>query len=287
MSDRLRDEHFRKLTEVLGSITGIQLPPSKRAMIEGRLRRRVRVHGIGDLETYGRLLFEEDLLTSELPSLVDAVTTNKTDFFREPSHFDFLRDVAVPELLRQAQDRSPFLKIWSAASSIGAEAYTIAMVLAQMQLAGTAMRFAVLGTDISNEVLEMARRAVYPTSMAETIPPEYKQRYTMRSADPARQEFRIVPALRRLVQFHPINLMDETYPYARDVDIIFCRNVLIYFSRQDQARVVSRLCSHLKRGGFLILGHSESFAITARGGMEQVSQTIFRRVASSQLGEAA
>lgn len=287
MSDRLRDEHFRKLTDLLGSITGIQLPPSKRAMIEGRLRRRVRIHKIADLEIYGRMLFEEDLLTSELPALVDAVTTNKTDFFREPSHFDFLRNVAVPQILKASKERSPFLKIWSAASSIGAEAYTIAMVLADMQASGCAMRFAVLGTDISNEVLEMAKRAVYPESMAETIPADFKRKFTMRSADPARQEFRIVPALRRLAQFHPINLMDDSYPYARDVDIIFCRNVLIYFSRQDQARVVSRLCSHLKPGGYLILGHSESFAITARGGMEQVSQTIFRRATSSQLEDAA
>lgn len=287
MNDRLRDQHFNHLSRMLEQITGIQLPPSKRVMIEGRLRRRIRQLGIDCLENYGVHLFEQDGLAGEMPFLVDCVTTNKTDFFREPDHFVFLRDHAVPSLLRRSDRTGVDLKIWSAASSTGAEAYTAAMVLATMQEAGLAVRFSILGTDISTEILQQARRAVYPSAMLEPVPTEMRKRYVMRSSDPTRDEVRIVPQLRRLVQFEALNLMDDSYPFDRDVDVIFCRNVLIYFSRDTQQAVLRRLISHLRPGGYLILGHSESFALDDKTSMIQVSQTVFERAGTRNLEKVA
>ena len=248
MRDKLRDQHFTRLARMLEGITGIQLPPTKRVMIEGRLRRRMRQLDIAYLEDYGIFLFDKDGLDGELPFLIDCATTNKTDFFREPDHFVFLRDHAVPTLLRRSDRDKPDLKIWSAASSTGAEAYTVAMVLARMQESGVKMRFAILGTDISAEILQSARRAIYPSSMLEPISADMQTRYVLKAADPARQEFRIAPQLRRFVHFASLNLMDESYPFDRDVDIIFCRNVLIYFSRTAQQAVLRRLASHLRPG---------------------------------------
>lgn len=287
MGEHLRDQHFTRLARALEEITGIQLPASKRIMIEGRLRRRVRQLEMVCLDDYGTYLFDQDGWTSERPFLIDCMTTNKTDFFREPAHFVFLRETAVPALLARQDRTGTDLKIWSAASSTGAEAYTIAMVLASMQASGTQMRYSILGTDINNEILEQARRAIFPASMLDPIPPDIQKRYVMKAADPRRQEFRIVPQLRRVVQFTALNLMDDSYPFDRDVDIIFCRNVLIYFARPVQQAVLKRLSSHLRPGGYLILGHSESFALEDKSGMIQVSQTVFERGSSVSVGRAA
>ncbi len=287
MRDHLRDQHFTRLAGLLEGITGIQLPPSKRIMIEGRLRRRIRQLGIECLESYGIHLFDHDGLTDELSYLVECVTTNKTDFFREPDHFTFLRNQAVPALLARQDRASPNLKLWSAASSTGAEAYTAAMVLATMQATGVKMRFSILGTDINSEILRQARQAVFPSSMLDPIPIDMQARYIMKAVDPKRQEFRIVPELRRAVQFETLNLMDESYPFDRDVDVIFCRNILIYFSREAQQAVLRRLSSHLRQGGYLILGHSESFAVEDKSGMIQVSQTVFERVGPKSVGRVA
>ena len=135
-SERLSDRQYQSIAALVQRRVGIQLPPAKRTMVEGRLRKRVRALGLASLDDYGRHLFEGDNLSGELPDLIDCITTNKTDFFREPAHFDFLRDRAMPALLA-GRCREP-LKIWSAACSIGAEAYTIAMVLAEMQEIGRA-----------------------------------------------------------------------------------------------------------------------------------------------------
>ena len=274
MFDQLQERHFAKLAQLVEDHTGIRLPATKRTMVEGRLRKRVRALGLTRLDEYGRAIFEGGKLNDEFIHLVDCVTTNKTDFFREPDHFTFLRERAIPAVASQ-RSGAP-LKFWSAAASIGAEAYTIAMVAADA--VGIEERcFSVLGTDISTEVIAQAQRAVYPVSMIAPVPPAFRERYIMRAVNAERQEVRIVPELRRLVRFVNLNLMDDTYPIERDFDVIFCRNVLIYFSKATQDAVLRRLCSHLRRGGFLILGHSESLAGGDLDSMRQVAPTILRR----------
>lgn len=279
-TDRFTDRQFQAIAELVQGQVGIQLPPSKRTMVEGRLRKRVRALGLGDLEAYGREVLDRGRHDEELVHLIDCVTTNKTDFFREPPHFDFLTRQAVPHLLAKAERRT--IKVWSAACSTGAEAYTVAMVLEEMQRSGPKFGYSILGTDISSEVIETARAAIYPDEMLEAVPAAMRQRYLMQSRSPGKQVARIVPELRRRVQFHSLNLMDSNYPFDRDVDVIFCRNVLIYFDKKTQKAVVERLASHLRPGGFLILGHSESAAGSGASSVVQIVPTIFQ--AASRAG---
>lgn len=274
--DALSDRHFRTLTAFIESEVGIRLPPSKRTMVEGRLRRRVKALGLHDLDDYARFVFDRGGLASESVQLIDCMTTNKTDFFREPEHFHMLAQKIMPQLLAQRRSRTDRLNVWSAASSIGAEAYTIAMVLADLAKVES-FHFRILGTDICSAALEQAKRAIYPEEMLAPTPPAMRERYVMRSRDPARREARIVPELRRLTRFERLNLMDSSYPADDDMDVIFCRNVLIYFSAATQHAVVANLCRHLRPGGYLLLGHSESMAGAKQPGLRQIASTVYRR----------
>lgn len=258
--DRLSDKDYARIATLIGAEVGIKLPPAKKLMVEGRLRKRMRRLGRRSLTDYCRFLFEDDGLGGELVHLIDAVTTNKTDFFREPEHFANLERNLVPALVGlHRPGAKPRLKLWSAASSNGAEAYTIAMVMADLAAKNNNFQFAVLGTDVSTEMLATAQRAVYPVEMIAPVPQEKQQRYLMRGRSPSwHKEVRIVPELRSRVGFQRLNLMDESYRVDRDVDVIFLRNVLIYFDKATQEAVVRRLAGHLRPGGFLILGHSES-----------------------------
>jgi chemotaxis protein methyltransferase CheR len=272
----LTDRDFRLIAELVGSQVGIKLPEAKRLMLEGRLHKRVRALHCLDLEEYVERLFDAKNFETELVHLIDCVTTNKTDFFREPSHFDFMRDVAVPESLnRRGRGRRP-LKIWSAACSTGMEAYTIAMVLDDMTRAGPGFEFRILGTDISTGVLDLARKGIYTRDMIAPVPDEWAQRYFLSSRDRSRADVRVVPELRRTTNFRRMNLMDPAYPFDRDVDIIFCRNVLIYFDKPTQRKVVDRLCTHVRPGGYLMVGHSESMVHNGSKVLKQVQPTIFK-----------
>jgi len=276
--DHLSGLDFQRLARLVEGEAGIKLPPAKRLMVEGRLRKRLRALGFDGFGDYCALLSSQDGLARELIHLIDAVTTNKTDFFREPEHFDFLIDTMVPSVLAQRAERQPLIKLWSAASSNGAEAFTIAMVLAELAAKRNDFRFAILGTDISTAVLAQAQRAIYPAEMITPVPADLQARFLMQSRRPgARREVRMVPELRRLVSFSRLNLMDETYPYDRDVDIVFLRNVLIYFEKHDQAAVVRRLVGHLRPGGYLVLGHSESMIGTSVA-VRQVAPAVFQKL---------
>ncbi len=276
IADKLSDRHFNAIVSTVEGHVGIKLPPAKRIMVEGRLRKRVRALGMDSLQAYGAYLFDQGGLHAEFVHLIDCVTTNKTDFFREPSHFDFMRNVAVPELLRGSRGNQRRIKAWSAACSTGAEAFTIAMVLQDMIVEGNDFRYSILGTDISTEVLADAQAAIYRRDFVAPVPPQMRQRYLMQSRDARSELVRVIPELRALVQFAQLNLMDPEYPFDRDVDLIFCRNVLIYFDQHTQAAVVRRLASHLRPGGYLILGHSESMAGAGITGLDQVKPTIYR-----------
>ncbi len=285
--DHLADKHFAAISKVIETRVGIKLPQTKRTMVEGRLRKRVRALELPGLQAYGAHLFERGGLDDELVHLIDCVTTNKTDFFREPSHFEFLRDVAVPQLALRQGGRPPQLKIWSAASSTGAEAYTAAMVLQDLVAAGKVARFSILGTDVSTEVLREARAAIYPRAFVAPVPAPMQQRYLMRSRNPREDVVRVAPELRRTVHFERLNLMDESYPFDRDVDVIFCRNVLIYFDKPTQNAVLSRLASHLRPGGYLMLGHSESMAGSGVDQLRSVVPTVYQAGTPSSARSAA
>ena len=256
MSDHLSQRHFNLLARFVETQTGIKMPPSKITMMEGRLRRRVRATGHATLRHYCEFLFEGAGLESETVHLINAITTNKTEFFREAEHFRFLIDHAVPKLLSSRSGQA--LKLWSAACSIGAEPYTLAMVLDDLRARRSGPRYAIFASDISTDVLQTAIDGIYPAAMAGPVPPALRQRYVMRAKDPGSGLVRIAPELREMVQFARINLMEPPYPIDLEIDVIFCRNILIYFDKPTQQAVLSRLCGHLRPGGYLFLGHSET-----------------------------
>ncbi|MCE6960134.1 protein-glutamate O-methyltransferase [Cereibacter sphaeroides] len=277
MNQPLRHAHDQMFSDLIRTRTGIQLPVHRRQMIESRLRPRILAVGAKGFDGYLAQLFDNGLLEEELPLVIDLLTTNKTDFYREATHFDVLVREIVPEAIQRSAPIPPRLKIWSAASSEGAEAYTIAIVLAECLRAGKNFSYAILGTDISQRMLERAQRAIYTKEQLAPIPAELRARYTMQGRAPAHAgTARMVPELRDRVQFMHLNLMDRTYPVDRDVDVIFLRNVLIYFGAEDQASVVSRLVGHLRPGGYLIVGHSESMVVS-HPQMKQHSPSIFRK----------
>ncbi|SOC23693.1 CheR family methyltransferase [Rhodobacter maris] len=276
VDDHLAEQDFVRIAELVNGRTGIRLPPAKRTMIEARLRKRVRAHGLSSMGAYCRFLFDQGGLEAELSHLVDVVTTNKTDFFREPDHFRFLAGPGIETMLaRQGQERGARLHLWSAASSNGAEAYTIAMVLRALAERSRRFDFAILGTDISTAMLRHAQRAVYPGDFVAPVPAEMRRRYLLTARDPRQNEVRIVPELRERVRFAHLNLMEPSYPFERHFDAIFLRNVLIYFEREVQVAVTRRLISHLRPGGYLFVGHSETSVASALP-VRQVAPAIFQ-----------
>lgn len=271
--DTLGDRDFDRLSALINRVAGIKMPRNKVLMLEGRLRRRVRAKGLATIAQYCNWLFTGTNLDGEIVYLINAVTTNKTDFFREPRHFDFLADSVLPDLA--AKGRAS-IRAWSAACSTGAEPYTMAMLLDAFARDSQGPAFGILATDLDTEVLEIARRGVFPGEMVRPVPPVLRQRYVLQALGAGRTEVRMAPSLRSAIGFARLNLMDERYPVGEPMDLIFCRNVLIYFDRPTQERVVRRLVSCLRPGGYLFLGHSESIA-----GIDlplvPVANTVFRR----------
>lgn len=273
--DRLSRRNFDRLAKFIYKYSGIKMPVTKATMLEGRLRKRLRVCNIATFDDYCDYLFDHNGLEREAIFLIDAVTTNKTDFFREPKHFEYLIDTALPDLLR---DVSGKLRVWSAACSIGAEPYTLAMVLSEaLGSRDPNLDYQIIATDLSTEVLETARKAIYPVGMVDPVPHHLRRKYVLDHVDRDRGEVRIDVSLRRKVGFGRLNLMDEAYPVRDLQHIIFCRNVLIYFDKPTQKHVLSNLCDCLIPGGYLFIGHSES-ATGLDLPIKQVANTIFKRI---------
>jgi chemotaxis protein methyltransferase CheR len=271
-NDGLSSKNFSRLAELIQTYSGIKMPSNKRTMLEGRLRRRMRAVRIATLDNYCQYLFEEDGLESELIHLIDAVTTNKTEFFREPGHFEFLRAKGLAALAKTGRP----IKVWSAACSLGAEPYTLAMVLEENRRAHRGADYSILCTDLCTQVLAQAVTGVFSEAMIEPVEMELRRRYVMRAKDHTRGLVRIVPELRARLAFARLNLMDEAYPVDRDMDLIFCRNILIYFDKPTQSKVLQRLCDHLRPGGYLFLGHSESI-VGIDLPVTQIANTVFQR----------
>jgi chemotaxis protein methyltransferase CheR len=276
--DHLSGRDFQRLAQFIQDYSGIKMPPTKKTMVEGRLRKRVGAVGAGTLTEYCRQLFDHGGLEAESIYLIDAVTTNKTEFFREAEHFRFLASTAIPTLLSERRASSlALVKVWSAASSIGAEPYTLAMVLADLSAKHDDFRISVLATDIATKVLETAIKGIYPEDMIAPVPMEMRLRYLLRGKGASRGLVRIAPALRRMVEFGRLNLIEMPYPVDRNMDVIFCRNILIYFDKPTQQKVLEQLCDHLRPGGYLFLGHSESLAGLGLP-LQPAGTTVFRRL---------
>jgi chemotaxis protein methyltransferase CheR len=274
LPEPLSARNFTRLATVINDASGIKMPESKKTMIEGRLRRRLIALGLPDLNAYCDYLFDGGDFEAELVHLINVATTNKTDFFREPAHFDFMTEIGLPAL---AEAGRRTVKLWSAAASMGAEAYTLAMVMEEFRRNARGPDYSILATDICTEVLAHGAAGRFPKAMMDPVPMDLRRRYVLQSRDPASDEVRIAPALRTKIAFARLNLMDSAYPVSADMDFIFCRNILIYFDKPTQERVLSRLCRHLRPGGYLVLGHSES-AVGVDLPVTAVVNTIFQKV---------
>ncbi len=258
--DRLSVNDFKRLSAFIQSTIGIKMPESKRGMVESRLRKRLRALSVNTYSGYCDYLFSKDGMARELTSFIDMITTNKTDFFREPNHFTYLTESVVPDLMakRGAGTRRK-LKVWSAACSRGDEPYTLAMVLSGVAagLRGGGFDFSILATDISTRMLETAKTAVYDEEFIEPVSPPLRKKYFLRSKDRRKALVRVVPELRNRVAFRRLNLLDENYRLPEKMDVIFCRNVFIYFERKTQQEILRRFCRQMTPGSYLFMGHSE------------------------------
>lgn len=269
-----------KVSKFIEQKFGIKMPESKKALLEGRLAKRLRALGFNSYEEYADFLFSKDGEARELGHFISVISTNKTDFFREANHFVLLVSNVLPELMSiHEKIYQSTLKVWSAGCSSGEEPYTLAMVIDNYLSSSeySHYSFEVYATDISQSVLDTAVNAVYPQEKsASVISEEFKKKYLMHSKDPAKGLVKLVPELRRKVRFGLLNLMEPSFPMPYDMDIIFCRNVLIYFSRENQKSIIQKLMKHLRHGGFLFLGHSES--ITGLNlDLITIAPTIYRK----------
>jgi chemotaxis protein methyltransferase CheR len=234
--------------------TGINLGTAKRDMVQARLAKRLRHHGLDSFGDYLRLVRDAGPAGAEWQAFINALTTNKTDFFREPHHFDFLRDAVIP----RAAAAGRRLRIWSAGCSTGEEPYTLAMTLREHCPAAGGWDVRVLASDIDTAVLAAAERGVYDEDRVGPVPPDLLRKYFLRGTGASAGKVAVRPALRDLITFRQINLTGGSWPVRSRFDAIFCRNVVIYFDRPTQERLLGRFAAHLNPGGHLVLGHSEN-----------------------------
>lgn len=268
---------FNRLGAFIHTRFGIKMPDSKRVMIESRLRKRLKVLNIKSYAEYCDFLFSDDGLDSELHHFIDVVTTNKTDFFRNPNHFRFLTNKALPQLVKSGAGTKRALNVWSSACSQGDEPYTIAIVMSEFARNSETFDFSILATDISKKVLEVAQHGIYPHNHIETIPLDLRRKYLLKSKDKNKDLVRIVPELRKKVTFRHLNLIEKTFRVQRTMDIIFCRNVIIYFDQQTTDDLIKKLCGQLKKGGFLFMGHSELLDCSNLP-IVQTAPTIYQKI---------
>ncbi|UHS63448.1 chemotaxis protein CheR [Agrobacterium vaccinii] len=271
--DSLSTRDFRELSSFIYEYCGIKMPETKRSMLEGRLRKRLRATGYANFSDYCDYLFRHGGMEAESIFLIDVVTTNKTDFFREPNHFDFMEKVALPALAKRGIGR---VRAWSSACSTGAEPYTMAMVMAEAVERNVISDYNILATDLSTDVLQKAHSGIYSRDLVDPVPPEMKRKYVMQAKERNRNDVRIAAKLRSKIGFARMNLMNPKYEIGDPVHILFCRNVLIYFDKKTQTHVLTELCKCIAPGGYLLIGHSE----TVTGidlPIKQVANTVFMK----------
>lgn len=272
----LSDREFQRFSALIYESVGIKMPPAKKTMLEARLQKRLKALGIRSFEEYGDHVFSHEGRTGEMVHLIDVVTTNKTDFFREPGHFDFMVKTALPNILQTKSATRDPVRIWSAGCSTGEEPYTLAMVLSEFAIGRPDFRVAITASDICTQVLQTAKTGIYPEERTDPIPLNLKKKYLMRSREKSKSLIRIAPKLRSLVNFKRINFMDDDLGIAEKMDIIFCRNVVIYFDKPTQQVLMRKFYKQLNPGGYLFIGHSETLSGLDLD-FKAVASTVYRK----------
>lgn len=266
----MTEADFRQISALAGELTGIVLADHKRTMVYSRIARRVRAHGLHSVREY--LDYLEKNMAQEATDFINSLTTNLTSFFREPHHFRFLREQLLPQL-RQSHSGGKRLRIWSAGSSTGQEAYSIAATIRQVGFPPD-WDIKILATDLDSGVLETGRRGIYPMASIDGLDDSIRKRFFMHSRDG--REVHVKDELRQLVHFKRLNLL-EPWPLKGPFDVIFCRNVVIYFNKDTQRLLFDRFADLLPAGSHLMIGHSENLSgISNR--FASLGQTIYRKV---------
>ncbi len=267
----ISDSEFQQFRDLMHKISGINLCDSKKHLVSGRLSKRVRARGMRSFGDYYRLI-ASGVDRDEFHRMVDLLTTHETYFFREPKHFEYLADTILPTVQVQAAGSRP-IRLWSAASSSGEEAYGLAMVM--MDHLGNDCPWEILATDISREVLARARQGIYGTERIDGVPREYLRRYFLHGIGSRAGTLRVAPEIRARVQFSEMNL-NESLTSVGEFDVIFLRNVLIYFDPATKSEIVARVVGQIRRKGWLFIGHSESLnGITTA--VRQERPTVYRK----------
>lgn len=252
---KLSSSQFAQLASLVYKTTGIHMTTAKTVLLESRLNKRLRALKLPNFKSYINYLMSDEGMEKELVHMIDVVTTNKTDFFREPMHFEFLEKQLLPQLSQQITRP---LRVWSAACSTGEEPYTLAMVLQDYAREKPGFDYTIIASDISTEVLQKAHLAIYDHDRVVGIPLPVRKRYLLKKTEGSRTTVKIVPELRKKIQFQRANLMGNLQEVEGGFDIVFCRNVLIYFDRQTQQQVLTRVLQKMRPKGYLFIGHSES-----------------------------
>ena len=264
---------FQFVKKRIYQLAGISLSDAKQQMVYSRLARRLRLLGLQDFKDYCQLIKSDS--SEEVISFINALTTNKTSFFREKHHFDYLANTILPELaVRNKQTKR--VRIWSAACSSGEEPYTIAMVLDRSKMRNSGWDSKILATDLDSNVLETARQGIYDQRMLEDVDPNYRRSFFLKGGKSQSNKIKVAGKLAERITFKQLNLMED-WPIKGPFDVIFCRNVLIYFDRPTQQMLFKRFHELLADGGHLIIGHSENLGEMGQQ-FEVLGRTIYRKL---------
>ena len=255
---QLNDGLFQKFSDLVYEKTGIFLKPEKKELLNARLGKRLRATGIESFKQYYEYVIN-DRSGDELVQLIDNVSTNFTSFFRENSHFEILSSTVLPAFVKEGRGKSKEILLWSSASSSGEEPYTMAMVVEDFVSRHPGMRYRIMATDISTRVLAQAKRGVYADERVTKVPTPFLKKYFQKGVGNSDGYVKVKDELRRMVHFDRFNLMGD-FPWRAAIDVIFCRNVMIYFNRETQQELVSKFHEALTPGGYLFIGHSESIS---------------------------
>ncbi|MBL4712370.1 MAG: chemotaxis protein CheR [Gammaproteobacteria bacterium] len=274
----LKENQLKRVSDFIGSEVGIQLPSSKHKLVEGRLQKRLTILGFNDFESYLNHTLETSAGELEKLHLIDVITTNKTHFYRESNHFDYLEKSAIAELeLMKLNDARQELNFWSAGCSSGEEAYTLSIVLNEIASQKRNFLFNIFATDISQRCLEKAKRGIYTENQIDIVPISLRKKYFLRSKNKKEALVQMGTELKREIKFMKLNLMDKRFSLETKMDVIFCRNVMIYFNDQLREELVSKFENQLVDGGYLFVGHSESLN-GKKTILKQVSPMVYRKV---------
>lgn len=268
---KLSSEEFNKLRKLVFDTSGISLSDSKRELVISRFSRRLRSLNLDSFSDYYNVLVSQRG-ASEIQNFINSITTNKTDFFREAHHFDFIKDSFVSEM----KNRKSEVRVWSAACSTGEEPYTIAMVLHKYLVEPYNIPVKIMATDIDTTVLEAARKGIYEERMISPIPKSYLKKYFLKGKDESSGLFKVKDVVKDMVTFMHLNFINKDYSIHTKFDIIFCRNVIIYFNNETKRYVINKLNDYLRHGGYFVIGHSETL-FDMVDGLRYLTNTIYKK----------